>query len=373
MEELKVKLTELGVNEEMIGKIIGELGVTGIEDLSCITEVDLVSIGMKTIQARKLAASLAPVKIPAPIIHSAEMAGAAAVSFEVVLPSVPTDESWLEALRTGGVLKVDQSTIISAIRAALAHRAGLFSIPDVLVEKMENFADTNEEQVNPEFFKIRKHLTKRSYGEIFSVIDGLDGSYVTDARKKQLFQRIDKILWPAIHEFYEQLKSWQEAWMQGTANPALMMSMVFMGNQGGGIMPPGVMQPPETGALRDYADSVADAINKVFAGTGVQIAAALAYDATKIREMLSNGSLPTLIGATNRDQMLRQLGVSVSASYPRLETNITKFVLGVIQAKDQSAGNEEIRYFGALYMLGSQIPWDQLGYGKKPAGIGERL
>lgn len=218
-------------------------------------------------------------------------------------------------------------------------------------------------------------MTRRSYAEIFEAIDGLDGTYVTDARKKQLFQRIDQHLWPAIIGFYAQLKSWQEAWMQGAANPAMMMSAMMAMSGGVGVMPPGMMQPPETGALRDYADSVADAVNKVFAGTGVQIAAALAYDASKVKEALENPRLPVLVGAANRDQMLRQLGVAISATYPRLETNLTRFILSIMQVKDQPAGNEELQYFGTLFMLGSQIPWDQLGEtsrGGKITGIGGR-
>ena len=278
-------------------------------------------------------------------------------------------------MRTGGVLKVDQSTVISAIRAALAHRAGLYGIPDGLVALMEKFSDENEEQVDAEYFKLRKQLTRRSYAEIFEAIDGLDGSYVTEARKKQLFQRIDQYLWPAINDFYGQLKSWQEAWMQGAANPAMMMGAIMAASGGMNVMPPGMMQPPDTGVLRDHADAVADAVNKVFAGTGVQIAAALAYDATRIKETLENTRLPALTGAANRDQMLRQLGVAVSATYPRLETNLTRFVLAVMRVKDQPAGNEELQYFSALFMLGSQIPWDQLGdrSAKRPTGIGKNL
>ena len=134
------------------------------------------------------------------------------------------------------------------------------------------------------------------------------------------------------------------------------------------------MQPPDTGGLRDNAAAVADAVNRVFAGTGVQIAAALAYEANRIKDTLSNPRLPAMIGAANRETMLRQLGVAVSATYPRLETNLTKFVLAVMQAQEQPAGTEELQYFAAMFMLGSQIPWDQLGSGVnfagRPSGIG---
>jgi hypothetical protein len=349
-----------------------------VDDLAGVTEDDLVNCGMKKLPARKVAAALKPIAAPAAEATAPAAANAVnTVSFDAVLPLVPSDDSWLEALRTGGVLKVEQSTVISAVRAALAHRAGLYTIPDRLVELMEKFADTNEEQVDPEYFKLRKQLTRRSYSEIFAAIDGCDGAYVTEGRKKQLFQRVDERLWPAIIAFYNQLKNWQEAWMAGAANPALMMNaFMAMAGGGGSALPPGMMQPPDTGILRDTADAVADAVNKVFAGTGVQIAAALAYDANKIKETLANTRLPALIGAANRDQMLRQLGVAVNATYPRLEQNLTRFVLAIMQVKDQAAGQEELTYFGTLFMLGSQIPFDQLGnnpsVGKNLTGIGVR-
>jgi hypothetical protein len=256
----------------------------------------------------------------------------------------------------------------------LAHRVGLFDIPDKLVVLMERFAEENDEQVDPEFFKLRKQLTRRSYADIFAAIDGFEGSFVTEARKKQLFSRLDQHLWPALTDFYSQLKGWQEAWMQGAANPAIMMSaMMGMMGGGAGALPPGMMQPPDTGVLRDHADAVNDAANKVFAGMGVQITAAVGYDATKIKESLENSRLPAMTGAANRDQMLRQLGVAVSATYPRLETNLTRFALAVLRVKDVPAGHEELQYFGALFMLGSQIPWDQLGAEgprARPTGIG---
>jgi hypothetical protein len=372
VDPVALKLRELGVTDEVIDLIKTNLGATNVDDLVGLNESDLVGVGMKVLQARKVAAAL---KSAAQV----EAAGTAAVTavgaatFAAMLPQVPNDASWLMALKAGGVLKVDQSTVISAIRAALAHKAGLFTIPDGLVNLMEKFADENEEAVSADYFDIRRQLTRRNYSEVFDAIKGLDGSYVTEPRKRQLFARIDENMWPAITAFYAQLKSWQDAWMQGAANPAMMMSaMLAMGGRSAGL-PPGMMQPPDTGILRDTADAMADAINKVFAGTGVQIASALAYEATKIRETLENPRLPSLIGAANRDQMLRQLKVTVSATYPRLEMNLTQFVLSIMQLKDQPSGNDEVQYLGAMFMLGSQIPWDKLSEnntGGRVTGIG---
>lgn len=365
-------LKKLGVPDDVIEKLEIELGVASVEDLAYVTESHLTSVGVKAVPAHKLAKALKPAPAPAAVASTLN-----AVSFDAVLPPVPTDESWLMALRTGGVLKVDQSTVIASIRAALAHRAGLFAVPDRLVSLMERFADEAEEQVDPEFYKLRKLLTRRSYGDIFEAIDGLDGNFVTETRKKQLFERIDKKLWPSIFQFNETLVGWQQAWMQGAANPAMMMNAVLAAAGGGmGMMPPGMIAPPDTGILRDSADAVADSVNRVFAGTGVQVASALAYEATRIRETLMNPRLPTLTGAPNRDHMLRQLGAAVSTTYPRMETNLVRYVLSVMGAKDVAAGNEELQYFGTLFMLGSQIPWSELSGGSSNGegltGIGRK-
>ena len=73
------------------------------------------------------------------------------------------------------------------------------------------------------------------------------------------------------------------------------------------------------------------------------------------------------------DGLLKKLGVAVNSTSPRLETNLTRFVLACMQAKDQPAGNEEMQYFGTLYMLGNQIPWSELGGRSAGAtGIGNR-
>lgn len=360
-------LRKYGADDEVIAKI-RDLGATSVDDLSALTAEDFVGAGMKLVQARKLVASL--VTPTAPAVDSAAAAMSSA-SLDTILPKVPDDGSWLESLKTGGVAKVDRSTVLAAVRAGLASRTGLFDVPALLVQAMEAFADTNDEPVDPVFFGLRKQLARRTYAEVFQAIPGLEGSFVTEARKQQLFQRINDHLWPAIISFNEQLKAWQDAWMQGAANPGMFMAALAASSGGGMGMPPGMMSPPPTDALRDQADAIADAVNRVFSGTGVQIASALAYDAAQIKDTLEDPRLPALIGAANRDQMLKQLGVGVNATYPRLELNLTRFVLACMQAKDQPGGNEELQYFGALFMLGSQIPWNELtGGGSRPsAGV----
>lgn len=277
-----------------------------------------------------------------------------------ILPEVPSEESWLSSLRAGGQLKVDQPTVISVVRASLAHRVGLFDLPSILADKMEHFAEDNAEPVGEEYFKLRRQITRRDYGEIFAAIDGLDGKFISDKRRNDLLNRVDTIMWPALFDFHSQLKGWVESWQQGAANPAVLFGAITAMAGGGSAMPPGMMEPPDTGTVRDQAEAFNDSLNKVFAGTGIPVARALAFDAKGIKETLENPSLPAMVGAANREQMLRMLGVEVSAAYPRMETNLTKYVLAILQVKDLAAGNEELQFFGSLAMLGSQIPWDTL-------------
>lgn len=361
-DDFVAKLNEFGADDAVVEKI-KELGVTTFDDLSELREEDLIKAGIKVVQARRLLKSLAPA--------TPEPQTATPVSFDGILPSVPEDGSWLEALKTGGVLKVDESTVIGAVRAALASQVGLYDVPRKLADAMERFADQNDEPVDSAFFALRKQITQTNYAEIFEAVPGLDGSFVSDARKKELFARINDHLWPAIAQFYSQLSTWQDVWMQQGANPAVFMSAIAAMGGNGPAMPAGMMQPPETDGLRDHADAVNDAINRVFAGTGVQIAVALAYNATQIRKTLEDTRLPAMIGAANREQMLKQLDIAISSTYPRLENNLTRFVLATMQVKNQVAGNEELQYFGTLSMLGAQIPWDTLNV-HGVAGIGGR-
>lgn len=346
-DPIAAKLTEFGASEEII-TAVKALGVDTVDDLSSLTETDLVGVGLPVVKARKL---LAAVK-PAPTVD----AGFVGINADL-LPVTPDDESWLKALKIGGVLKVDSSTVIAAIRAALAKRVGLYDVPKRLVAAMEQFADESEEQVDPTYFALRKQITRRNYSEIFGAIDGLDGTFVTDERKKLLLTRLDQLLWPAIAEFNGQLRAWRENWKEGF-DPTLLILGAISGQNG--AVPPGTMTPPDSSSVRASADAVKDAINKVFAGTGVQIASALAYEASEIKKSLEDPRLPSLVGAANRDLLIKKLGVGVPATYPRLETNLTRYVLGILDLENQAAGNEELAYLSALFSLGNALDLGQL-------------
>lgn len=367
-DDVRTKLAEYGADEAVINKIIDELGVEELDDLASLEVTDLTNAGLKLAKARKLVAELkntANKSTSAPAVAAAETR-AIQSQVETLLPAIPTDESWLNALKTGGILKVDESSYIAAIRAALADRAGLYNIPSALAKAMEEHADATEEQVDPTFYALRKSLTRRAYGDIFAAIDGLDGTFITDTRRNEFLKRIRDTLWPAIAESYRALDSWYKTWRASFSDPSMLVAAIS-GSLSGNTAGVGMIAPPDTAQLHDAGDTLVDSINRVFRGTGVQVAAAMAYDANTIRNTLEDPRLPSMVGVKNREMMLKKIGANVSSNYIRLEQNLVKYVLGFAK-HDTVTSDVEVNYFVALWQLGVQINWTELG-GNDAAGM----
>lgn len=365
-EAVREKLTKYGADEATISKIVNDLGVEEVDDLASLEAEDLIAAGMKLAKARKLLTELKtsaeqPAAAPA-TAAPAEPPRVLQNQYEALLPPVPTDESWLNALKTGGILKVDESSYIAAIRAALADRAGLYNVPEALSKAMEKYADETEEQVDPTFYALRKSLTRRAYGDIFSAIDGLDGTFITESRRKEFLGRIRETLWPAIAASYHSLDGWYQTYRASLADPSAILAAI--GGGGGRV---GMIAPPDTAQLHDAGDTLVDSINRVFRGTGVQVAAAMAYDANTIRNTLEDPRLPSMVGVKNREMMLKKIGASVSSNYIRLEQNLVKYVLSFAK-HDTVTSDVEVEYFIAVWQLGTQINWNELG-GDTTGGI----
>jgi hypothetical protein len=293
------------------------------------------------------------------------------VSLEI-LPKEMSEENLLEFLKTGGVLKVNSATVTMAMRAALADRTGVFEIRKTLTEKMKTHAESLDEPVSENFFKVHNELTRRKYGEIFSAISGA-GNFVSDTSIKDFLGKMNSHLWPSLYSFQEQLTGWVQSWQQGAANPAAMMMAMtaMMSGSTGGPLPAGIMAPPPTDGLRDAATSFIDVINRIFSGTGTIVASALGYDAKTLMDVLNNPDLPAQIGAANKDQMLKMLNINVSADVSRLATNAARYALSIMEFPKVGAGNEEMAYITALFQLGAAIPWEQLK-GVSRTGIGSK-
>ena len=323
-----------------------------------------------------LKAALASLKIPSGKINQniAKLRGesikvntvSAGVQALAILPQVPDNKSFIELLKVGGVLKVGPAEVICAVRAGIARRVGLFEIPDKILSAMDKFLDAQDEPASASYFTVQKLLTTRTYGDVLAAI-GVPGKFVSEARKRAFLAKVDSSLWPALASFQNTLASWQSAWLQGAMGPGLALAVMAAGSAGAGLPAGMMMAPPDTGPVRASGETVLDVINKVFAGPGIPVARALAYDATCIQDVLEDPAVPQQIGAATKDQMLRELGVSVGSELVRAEQSLARYALAIMSLKDVSA-EAELNYLSAMIQLGSTIPWEKIV--ASSAGIG---
>lgn len=353
---LLAKLKAYGGDETVLAKL-KELGVESVDDLSELTEKDLMDAGMKLVKARKMMADsmkAAPKAEPAPVAAAPMMSA----DWNMILPSPTTNESFLKALKAGGVLKIDDATYEAALRVFLADRCGLYVVPEKLASEMERFADESDEPVTNTFFKLKNSITRRNYSDLFAAIEGLDGSFASKKRRDEFIRRIRSEMCPAIREAYAALDGWYKSMLAASSNPAALLQAIsgMMSGAGLGL---GASVPP-TDAVHDASDTLKDAINHVFRGTAAPVGAAMASDAMEISSILSDPTLPAMVGAVNREQMLKKLGINITPNYARLEQNLVRFVLSYIKF-DEAGGGNEAAYLTALWTLGNQISWSDLG------------
>jgi len=294
--------------------------------------------------------------------------GGAAPAASVVLPRPPDDESFLDALKVGGIAKIGPTDVNAALRALLAHNLGLYELPEKLLAAMEEHADSLEEPVGEAFYELQKVVLERRYGDILASL-GIPGRLVSEQRKRRLFERMGGI-WQSLHGFQGRLDAWLDSWTAKMNNPAALMTSMAAVFGGGSAAPATLMEHPDVGPVRDAAEGVIDAVNRIFSGTGIPVARALAYDALRTKRLLEDPRLPEALGTSSREEMLKKLGVGVTADYVRLERDVATYVLSIFELPRVPRSNEP-GYLVALRELGAAIPWEKLGV-ESPAGGGRK-
>ncbi|MFC1656528.1 hypothetical protein ACFL14_00990 [Patescibacteria group bacterium] len=274
------------------------------------------------------------------------------------LPEVPDEEDFITILKTGGELNFEETDVMAAVKAAIASRFCLFSVPDKLARMMEDYARGMKEPCGPKFYDLMRMITSREHAAIMAAA-GVKGSFASQRRRKELREKIDQNLWRDAYRFYQALERWQSQWTSGLANPTAAISAMVL-HEKGAALPPGVFDAPPVDSIYDEAESVIGSINNIFSGTGIPVGRALAAEAMQINEILEDEDLPALIGVTSREQMLDHLGVSVKANDVRLARSVSRFILSIMNLPkvpiDQAAKN----YLPAMIYLGNTIPWREL-------------
>jgi hypothetical protein len=282
-----------------------------------------------------------------------------------VLPPIPKDiPSFLESLKVGGILKPQECDVIAAARAGFASRLNIFDLPTILLEKMKVFASEQEEPCGKQFYELRHLIARRTNAELFAAL-GLDANAVTVADKKAFLEKLDSLLWPGLFSFNQTLKDVYEAYLN-------------LLNQQSGIVLASALSKTKvvqtvilrTDSLRDAAEAFINRLNRIFAGVGIPAGRALAWDASKIKEIMEKPEIPSAIGATNRDQMLKMLGIGVEADVVRMEQDLSQFAVAIMHLPKVGRGQEELDYVQEMYMVSTAIPWDKLVTGTTSARSG---
>ncbi len=274
-----------------------------------------------------------------------------------LLPAIPDNTSFLKSLKIQGDLKVDPTKVYALVRTALAQRAGLYGILDKVAKLMEEQAQRIDTPCGQEYYDLLKTLRKRDFSEVLEIFN-LQSHYVTLDRRQRLFSKLPP-LWDAISQFHAQLHGWYPGYLVylqsfGNQNPLLnLVAGLPNNNVGFPIMP--AIPPPETSGLRDQAEVVITAVNRVFAGDSLPIVNALAYEATNIGEVLSDPHLPILTGKMTREIMLRDLDVGTTSNDVRQEQGITQYVAAILNIPNIIEGQEELRYFMEMWQLGNSL------------------
>lgn len=100
---------------------------------------------------------------------------------------------------------------------------------------------------------------------------------------------------------------------------------------------------------------------------------AMAYEAQKIKEVLENPKLPMMVGAENRERMLKMLGVDVAGDYVRLERNLVQYIVAIMEYPKTAQDQSEVIYLNAMLQLGSSIPWSKLVSVRPVGGKAQRF
>ncbi|HTM67912.1 MAG TPA: hypothetical protein VL426_01295, partial [Candidatus Binatia bacterium] len=357
MDELLAKLKTLLGDDAKATEALDKAKAEGVTDLataSLATEADWIGYGIPKMSARKLVAELKLATAPAPA--APVIAPAAGAS---LLPSLPGDDAFLESLRVGGTLKSAPTDVLSAVRAVLASRLGIFDIEERILEAIEERAEGLGEPVPEIFYDLEKAKGKKAHADVLRAL-GVAGNFVTERRKRAFLGRMEGI-WGSLAGFQDQIHAWRQNWQQNMNNPAAMMQMLAAAVSGGAaaVAVSGVNDAPDAAPVVDAATAVIEDINKMFAGTGIPVARALAADAVQLRQLIERPELVAAVGAVSRDEMLKTLKLAVGADLVRAERSVAQYVLGVLELPKQTDDKLSL-YIVALETLGTNIPWEKL-------------
>ncbi len=363
--------TTTGLGAEIVGQKLKSLagsdddvGVELLENVNDTPDVDVKALfstdGVALARLNKAIRELRAVPAATPSMTTSSGTSNAPAAFSpAVLPVVPDDNSFLDALKAGGVAKVDAIDVVAAAQVLLADTVGVYGIEATVSERILERYEGLGEPCPAIYYELRKEANRRSYADVLNAL-GASGTDMSQAAKSRLLQKV-KPLYGNLRAFQNRLEGWWDSWMAQGQNPALMMqALMSMGSGMANPLAQMAQQPPDTSAVISAQEGLIDTLNGMFGGTGKVVARAMAADALTTRKTLENPDLIGAIGASSREEMLKKLGLAVSSDIVRANRDVSQYILGVMDLGKKSTA-ELPAYIVALMTLGKQIPWETLG------------
>lgn len=353
-DPVTAKLIEMGVTPDVIDKIKTNLGPTSVEDLTLLTEADLVECGMPKLPARRLAATLAPkpeatatsttagntMATPQPRVTAAST---------IRLGDPPAEATnWLTSLSAIKPQIIQKLTVITGIKASMADVYGFFQLPKKMMSMLREAADDVGEGVPELYFDLQRLTQARRYGVLISWMQN-KGSACTVAERNRFLTRMHGQFWDALDTFYLELDAWRKG-RRDSVDIGEAMANAFAGEG----------QIYDATTVRTAGLALGDSINHVFAGTGVYAATALALDNAKLQEVLLQMDFRQF-GVTSREMLLQRLECAVPPEMVAAESTISKFVWNVMSLGDMAAGGmDEQKFLIELASIGSARQWNAI-------------
>lgn len=290
-----------------------------------------------------------------------------------LLPRVPDDVALLQDLQSGGINKVGETAVYSAVKVAIASRyANYFNLPELILKEIDYYAENEVKEPiigsdAEDYIMLRKQISERTWGEVLKP-HGFTGSWMTKSKMEDLIKRVNSIFMPGLYSFHQVLVAWYKLWESKTTGPRALDAVVNALGKGGRRAPRGSMQAPDTGPVRNAAKSFNNVINETFSGFRYIVAGAMAYESQRIKMALQNDRLPRLLGVVDRERMLKKLGIEVSFDAPRQEQAVAQYALAVLGI-ERVAIDLEIDYFEDLFDLGEMILWGDILINPPASGL----
>lgn len=309
----------------------------------------------------------APVLDTAPAPHATPATAPPVMIRASLLPTLPGDRGALEKLIIGGVLAdgIGPADGATAAMVAMADSVGLYSLPDQIVGRIEEYCEESKRPPTRTVYSIIKEIKRRRYAEILEVLD-VDSSVVSDKNRKVVMQRMRDIFWPALRRHFDLIHGWFETNKAAGFDPTAMLGMMSAMMTGNAAMAQAYVQPTDTSLLRAAGTDLIEAVNGLYAGLySLPVIRALAGDAMRITAYLDPGGdkFATILANTgkgNREDLLRSLGTGVTDAYVRAQNAVMQYVFAAVSMRDTSDADLAL-YATQLHSLGMQIPWADLG------------